>query len=381
MSGQTLTSQPETGRRTEGSARISFRWHRPWLLSGALGSLHDRDSFGNDADKRHSTHWSLSPNLGRIRSYFRVTHSASNAQLQDSPHCGTQRTSPRDNPKFASQRAEVEDNQLDISTLPREEHRPSTETLDASGPSEDRHEQLEPIEHAAAFRRLFRRTLSNIDKEYTAVVERYGEYGFKAEEITATMRTHIPTVKTLLEYSPRMAFDLVMDIGEHCYGDLCFEELWSDHRVSGAAIHDYCLDRPRDETESLFEEPDHLMVNIVDARADAEPPSSKPFRLCPSRGPAATVREELEVSNQINKKRYLELHRMRRHDFLEMVQVRRRRRQNRWIADWVGNALNDLVETGSRIEQRHEKLGKLYFSQTIAKLCHLKELDLRDLYR
>ncbi|KAK5662445.1 hypothetical protein OQA88_8356 [Cercophora sp. LCS_1] len=228
---------------------------------------------------------------------------------------------------------------------------------------------------------LYKRTLMDIDETYDEVEKKYGQKDCKADELAAEMGQFVNIAETLASSSPFLAFNLLLDIGEHAYDDIDFEQLQFDPRVQPAMYSDDPPDRSGDQTETLFECMDRLMVRIIHELGSTGPqedkaPNVKPHKRDMGRSfslPGCDVRT-------FSKQMYLRLQSDRQNDLLHLIRVRRKRREIAGTRSWALNALNDLTETGSRIERRHAKLGKFYFPVTISKLCRLKGVDLKEVY-
>ena len=196
------------------------------------------------------------------------------------------------------------------------------------------------------------------------------------------MEPFLAYAERLVQLSPILAFDFVMDIGEHTYGDLGFEELFHDHRVRpDNKKRDMWVDRSGHKTRFLIKKVDRLMVRMLETRLGVDTPVPGPFDIVISEQDLGSqYRKELaSPCKYIGGRRYLELHKMHQNELLRLVRTRRERRTT--TADWAGNALNDLIETGSRIACFNQLVGKLYFSGTIRKLCEVKEVDILVTYQ
>jgi hypothetical protein len=84
------------------------------------------------------------------------------------------------------------------------------------------------------------------------------------------------------------------------------------------------------------------------------------------------------MGGRVNKRDNLYLARMRVQDMHTLFNRRRERREKillgeGGVGDWVGNALNELVETRCRIEEYG--LGEHFFGASIKALAEIKGVD------
>lgn len=191
----------------------------------------------------------------------------------------------------------------------------------------------------------------------------------------------LPKVKTLREESIPAAFNLLLDIGEHAYGDL-----------------DACCKAGGfGETKKPYKAMDSLLVDLITARkeeaqpggdvnddnndddggnADKSGPSGGNFVLEPSTGDLDGDEKRIldrlaaEKKKRPNKQERGWLDRAHRDDLKAMFETRRERREE--AEDWAGNALNDLVETEKRISAYGVE-G--YFRESIALLASMKGVE------
>ncbi|KAH9909920.1 hypothetical protein F4778DRAFT_713399, partial [Xylariomycetidae sp. FL2044] len=215
--------------------------------------------------------------------------------------------------------------------------------------------------------KLYKDTIAIIDKTFNQLHKKYkpnpnGWSGITADNFAGMMQTFLPAVRKLKEDSPMSAFNLVMDIGEHAYGDLeaCMKS-------SGFG-----------DTEEPFQRMDELAVSIIDElRTGAESEVSDQghaFEIRPSGGDMG--KEEKEILELLspkrpNKQERKELDRARLADLKALFATRRERRLS--TDDWAGNALNDLVETRDRIGQYG--IGEHFFCNTIKSLASIKGIE------
>jgi len=166
--------------------------------------------------------------------------------------------------------------------------------------------------------------------------------------------------------SPVLAFNLVLDVGEHAYGDIDY----------GAKSSGY------GDTEEPFKAMDQLLEDIIQARLEQHPAvmgAEEPFVIDPATNDMGTSHDEflelLGPKGIRNKKQAMERIALRRADQDLLIERRRSRRMH--AVDWVGNALNDLCETRERIEAWG--IGRHYFAGSIGRLCKIKGVDMPQL--
>lgn len=179
-------------------------------------------------------------------------------------------------------------------------------------------------------------------------------------------RNFLPTVKTLSETSPAAAFNLLLDIGEHAYGDL---DAWAKSCGYG-------------ETEGPYKEMDELLVEIINARREADgvdvdsatTSAARPYAVEPSHSDLGGEEPAVQIlwgKKRVNTQLVKKLGRARLADLKTMFNARRERRDV--AEDWAGNALNDLIETGGRIDQYG--IGKHFFHKSIGLLASIKGVE------
>ncbi|KAI3325414.1 hypothetical protein HD806DRAFT_447584 [Xylariaceae sp. AK1471] len=227
-------------------------------------------------------------------------------------------------------------------------------------------------------KQLYEATIKAVDKIFNQLVRQYkpnpnGWYGITADNFAAAMAQQISGVKKLQEHgSSSLAFNLVLDLGEHAYGDL-------EACVKAGGFGD---------TDKPYQEMDRLLAEIIATRrceeetatgsasdtTTAEEESEKAeYQIEPSRDDLGTEEERLR-ENVIDKKRGPnkqqrgELKRARLADLRKLFEVRRQRRAT--TGDWAGNALNELVETRARIDQYG--IGDDFFKESIGLLASIK---------
>lgn len=176
----------------------------------------------------------------------------------------------------------------------------------------------------------------------------------------------IPKVRMLSEESVPAAFNLLLDIGEHAYGDL----------------EACCKSSGFGDTDKPYQRMDGVLVELITARKEAQNASdgedhdnpSDGFVLEPSiqdlGGEEKAIRDDLGKKHP-NKQQRGWLDRARRADLKNLFETRRQRRES--IEDWAGNALNDLVETNRRIDAYG--IGDHFFRKSIALLSSIKGIE------
>jgi hypothetical protein len=176
------------------------------------------------------------------------------------------------------------------------------------------------------------------------------------------MAKFIPQVKQLQETSVSDAFNLLMYLGDHAYGDVgwCF-------KASGFG-----------ETDIPFKEMDDCMVELIRLRSEGEEEegvSSSGFELKLSTddfgGKGDATKDLLGGKERPNKQERGWLVRARIDDLKAMFVTRRARRET--TDDWAGNALNDLAETRRRIEMYG--IGEHFSDSSIGHLASWKGVD------
>ncbi len=183
------------------------------------------------------------------------------------------------------------------------------------------------------------------------------------------MADFLTQVKKLREESIPTAFNLVLDLGEHSYGDL----------------EACCKSRGFGDTEEPFKEMDNMLVELITARKEAQAAEDDDvsghddgFVLQPTTSDfdksEAAIRVALPTNRVPAKHIFGQLQRMRRDALKALFEVRRQRRET--AEDWVGNALNDLVETRNRLGDY--TLSDYFFRDSIALLGSMKGIDVPD---
>ncbi|KAI1103916.1 hypothetical protein F4804DRAFT_213079 [Jackrogersella minutella] len=214
----------------------------------------------------------------------------------------------------------------------------------------------------------YKDALKKVDKLFNGLVKRYKpnptSFPVTADDFAAAMACIIPEVKKLRETSPAAAFNLLLDMGEHSYGDL-------DGSVKASGYGD---------TEEPFKKMDDLLLELITARrgADGEVLTKTTDEAYKVEPPHSDIQysEEREVRRSLGKKRpnkqeWGQLDRARLSDLRNLFNLRRDRREA--ADDWVGNALNDIIETGGRIDQYG--IGTHYFHKSIGALAEIKGIE------
>lgn len=185
------------------------------------------------------------------------------------------------------------------------------------------------------------------------------------------MAHHLNDVEKLKEDSPSLAFNLLLDLGEHAYGDL-----EACAKASGFG-----------DTEEPFKEMDKLLSEIITARREEEQTAAQDtetgskdgtmterYRFEASQadlGLEAKGLRDLIGSKHPNKQQRRQLDIARLADLQAMFSARRVRREA--TGDWAGNALNDLAETRVRIDAYG--IGDHFFRESIDLLAAIKEVE------
>lgn len=173
------------------------------------------------------------------------------------------------------------------------------------------------------------------------------------------MAKFLPEVKKLQETSLSDAFNLLMYLGDHAYGDIgfCF-------KASGFG-----------ETEKPFQEMDKYMVELIKLRVEQHPVAGEGFELKPSDGDFGdeekVARECFGNKQRPNKQERGWVEKGRKADLKAMFVTRQARRET--TEDWAGNALNDLVETRKRIDAYG--IGEHFFNKAAGELAGLKGVE------
>ncbi|KAI2472381.1 hypothetical protein F4781DRAFT_383458 [Annulohypoxylon bovei var. microspora] len=223
--------------------------------------------------------------------------------------------------------------------------------------------------------KLYKDALKSVDKTFNGYMKKYKLNptpwdGITADDFAQAMTSFIPTARELAEVSPAFAFNLVLDLGEHSYGDL-------DATVKAAGFG---------ESEKPHQELDELLVSLITTRVGADANAGKvPGQAYAVALPHAEVCVEERALRKMlrgkrdgpNKRERGLLDRARRDGLKTLFETRRERRET--VEDWAGNALNDLLETGGRIDQYG--IGRHYFRKSIDLLAEVKGVarpELRD---
>ncbi|KAI1292693.1 hypothetical protein F5Y03DRAFT_375377 [Xylaria venustula] len=227
-------------------------------------------------------------------------------------------------------------------------------------------------------KQLYETTIKAVDKTFNQLVKKYepnpnGCYGITADNFAAAMAKYISDVKKLQEYGYlTLAFNLLLELGEHAYGDL-------EACVKACGFGD---------TDEPYQEMDRLLADIIDKRQHEEEPATDPTQDT-RRAEEETEKAEYEIrpfkddlgtevtwlhENVVNKERGPnkqqrgQLNRARLADLHHLFDVRRKRHAT--TVDWAGDALNELVETRARIHEYG--IGDHYFKESIGLLASIK---------
>ncbi|KAI8304856.1 hypothetical protein K4K61_005832 [Colletotrichum sp. SAR11_59] len=205
--------------------------------------------------------------------------------------------------------------------------------------------------------------IKSIDKTYAQFLKKYKPNGsWTADEFSAGFARLLPMAQAIKDESLPLAFNLILDIGEHSYGDVDY----------GAKTCGY------GDTDEPFQAMDNALLEIIESRLEDctdHECNDVAFILSPTTDDMGTsqdeLREALKPKGIRNKSQFLMNDRARRGDQQLLMTRRRTRRVD--TVDWAGNALNDLSETRRRIDSWG--LGKHYFAKSIAKLSAIKGID------
>lgn len=203
--------------------------------------------------------------------------------------------------------------------------------------------------------------LKAIDKRFKTLLKRYKPNptiwsGVTSDDFAAAMAKFLPTVDKILDSgaaeAPKLAFNLLMVMGEHSYGDLeacCKSSGWG-------------------ETDEPFQEIDAKMVEVIGRRLEREGSGL---------GNAEEVEVEAEPESELkaimslvegksrpNKQERGWIEKARRNDLLAGFEWRQQRRQE--ARDWVGIALEELRETRKEIDRYG--IGVHFFTKSIERL-------------
>ncbi|KAF4474936.1 hypothetical protein CGGC5_v016495 [Colletotrichum fructicola Nara gc5] len=212
-------------------------------------------------------------------------------------------------------------------------------------------------------RMCFWSSIKSIDKTYAQFLKKYKPNGsWTADEFSAGFARFLPMAQNLKDESLPLAFNLILDIGEHSYGDVDY----------GAKTCGY------GDTDEPFQAMDNALLEIIESRlkdCTGNDCNDVAFILSPTTDDMGTsqdeLREALKPKGIRNKSQFLMNDRARRGDQQLLMTRRRTRRMD--TVDWAGNALNDLSETRRRIDSWG--LGEHYFAKSIAKLSAIKGID------
>ncbi|KAI0889612.1 uncharacterized protein GGS22DRAFT_1778 [Annulohypoxylon maeteangense] len=220
--------------------------------------------------------------------------------------------------------------------------------------------------------KLYKDTLKQIDKKFAGMLKRYKPNptpfsGITSDDFAAVMSSFIPQAQKLALTSPILAFNLVLDLGEHAYGDL-------DATVKASGFG---------ETDEPYGKLDAVLVTLINARVEldenkglipgevykVEPPHREVGE--GQRALSAALKKGMSArKRRPNKQEWGWIDKARREDLKALFEKRRVRREE--AVDWVGNALNDLLETGGRIDEYG--IGTHYFRESIGLLAEIKKI-------
>ncbi|KAI0443729.1 hypothetical protein F4803DRAFT_549828 [Xylaria telfairii] len=227
-------------------------------------------------------------------------------------------------------------------------------------------------------KQLYEATIKDIDKTFNQLVKTYkpnpnGCYGTTSDDFAGVMVGYISDVKKLQEYGDSsLAFNLLLDLGEHAYGDL-------EACVKASGFGD---------TDEPYQKMDRLLAEIIDTRRREEKPAANSAQDTPA-AEEESEKVEYEIrpfkddlgteeswlrENVVNKDRgpnkqqRAKLDRARLADLHKLFDVRRQRHAT--TVDWAGDALNELVETRARIDRYG--IGDHFFKESIELLASIK---------
>ncbi|KAI1456611.1 hypothetical protein F4805DRAFT_221494 [Annulohypoxylon moriforme] len=197
-------------------------------------------------------------------------------------------------------------------------------------------------------------TFDSLMKEYKP--NPYNSYGVTADNFASSMEFFIPKAEKLAETSPVAAFNLVLDLGEHAYGDL------------GCCVNSGGFGEIDEPLQNL----DDLLVFLINERVALDENGGvvpgQEFKVNPS---YHDVGMQYTVKLKPNRRELVCLDRAIVQDLTALFEKRRLRRET--TEDWAGNALNDLVETSDRIDQCG--IGGYYFPESIDLLAKIKGIE------
>jgi hypothetical protein len=215
-----------------------------------------------------------------------------------------------------------------------------------------------------AAEKQYKAALKSVDKKYKEFLKRYKPNptvfsGVTADDFAKAMARFLPEVETLLATSPKHAFNLLMYLGDHAYGDLeaCIKSSgWGD-------------------TKEPFKEMDNLMLKVIEKRIEADDidgvdaiASAADDQDGDSSEGELAAFVSLLGGKRPNKSERNQIDKWRRVDFQNRVEKAQLRRET--VTDWVSNALRDLIKTKEEIDDYG--IGDHYFQQSIAKLHEIK---------
>ncbi|RFU31825.1 hypothetical protein B7463_g4521, partial [Scytalidium lignicola] len=211
----------------------------------------------------------------------------------------------------------------------------------------------------------YKEAIKSVDKKFNELLRLQEPnptefHGVTSDTISSVMASSfLPITKKILDSSPPAAFNLLMYIGEHSYGDV--ETCFKSSGFGG--------------TQEPFREMDDVMVEIINRRHGAIGDDGIPQAAQEEFNVEASEDEgellyflKMLGEKRPNKSEYSKIKKFRRADLKNRFKRRGVRREK--AEDWVSVALRDLVETRDRIEQYG--IGRHFFPQSIARLAELK---------
>lgn len=166
-----------------------------------------------------------------------------------------------------------------------------------------------------------------------------------------------------------------MHLGESSYGDLtvCIKSSgWGSAEWDFEVFDKLAVELIKAILEGQKKKPS------MPAAAEADADEEKPFVLAPSTKDMGDAWQYIreDVGDKFpNKQEFARLKKARLADLKTLFQRRKERRES--TGDWVGNALNDLVETRDRIDAFG--IGDHYFEKAIALLASVKGVEVPPL--
>jgi hypothetical protein len=151
--------------------------------------------------------------------------------------------------------------------------------------------------------------VKQVDQDYTKLFKRYvlnptPFHGITADDIPEEMATYLPAVEDMSTTSPKIAFNLLMCISEHVYGDLesCFKS-------SG-----------RSDAEEHYKKINFAMAEIISKRVAEEGRwlvgvDTNDIYESDIEGPCALYLKELDSNGRLNKSESNKAQKLRRADF------------------------------------------------------------------